>query len=199
MYRVLGKGGFGEVCACQVRATGKMYACKKLEKKRIKKRRGEAMVLTEKQILQKINSRFVVALAYAYETKDSLCLVLTLMNGGDLKFHIYNMGNEPGFDLERARFYGAEVRESLRNNFTQLSLLPHFNFRLLHQPLLQVLGVIVRTSPVVGKGNLYKLERGLKKVSRNVFFNRKLSLMGNRQIQHQPAASFYVLLPKSIK
>ncbi|CAN7943431.1 unnamed protein product [Ixodes hexagonus] len=40
MYRVLGKGGFGEVCACQVRATGKMYACKKLEKKRIKKRRG---------------------------------------------------------------------------------------------------------------------------------------------------------------
>jgi len=60
MYRVLGKGGFGEVCACQVRATGKMYACKKLEKKRIKKRNGEAMALNEKQILQKINSRFVV-------------------------------------------------------------------------------------------------------------------------------------------
>lgn len=61
MYRVLGKGGFGEVCACQVRATGKMYACKKLEKKRIKKRRGETMVLIEKQILQKVNSRFVVS------------------------------------------------------------------------------------------------------------------------------------------
>lgn len=61
MYRVLGKGGFGEVCACQVRATGKMYACKKLEKKRIKKRSGERMALNEKQILQKINSRFVVS------------------------------------------------------------------------------------------------------------------------------------------
>ncbi|XP_018336919.1 G protein-coupled receptor kinase 2 isoform X2 [Agrilus planipennis] len=109
MYRVLGKGGFGEVCACQVRATGKMYACKKLEKKRIKKRKGEAMVLTEKQILQKINSRFVVSLAYAYETKDALCLVLTIMNGGDLKFHIYNMGGEPGLDIARARFYAAEV------------------------------------------------------------------------------------------
>lgn len=60
MYRVLGKGGFGEVCACQVRATGKMYACKKLEKKRIKKRKGEVMALSEKQILQKVNSRFVV-------------------------------------------------------------------------------------------------------------------------------------------
>ncbi|RWS12340.1 G protein-coupled receptor kinase 2-like protein [Dinothrombium tinctorium] len=115
MYRVLGKGGFGEVCACQVRATGKMYACKKLEKKRIKKRKGESMVLIEKQILQKINSRFVVSLAYAYETKDSLCLVLTLMNGGDLKFHIYNMGGEPGFELERARFHAAEVAQGLEH------------------------------------------------------------------------------------
>ena len=61
MYRVLGKGGFGEVCACQVRSSGKMYACKKLEKKRIKKRKGESMVLTEKQILQKVNSNFVVS------------------------------------------------------------------------------------------------------------------------------------------
>ncbi|XP_004428184.1 PREDICTED: G protein-coupled receptor kinase 5 isoform X1 [Ceratotherium simum simum] len=107
-YRVLGKGGFGEVCACQVRATGKMYACKRLEKKRIKKRKGESMALNEKQILEKVNSRFVVNLAYAYETKDALCLVLTIMNGGDLKFHIYNMGN-PGFEEERALFYAAEI------------------------------------------------------------------------------------------
>lgn len=35
------------------------------------------------------------------------------MNGGDLKFHIYNMGGEPGFDIERARFYAAEVTEGL--------------------------------------------------------------------------------------
>ncbi|XP_038071102.1 G protein-coupled receptor kinase 5-like isoform X2 [Patiria miniata] len=107
-YRVLGKGGFGEVCACQVRATGKMYACKKLEKKRIKKRKGEVMALNEKLLLQKVNSRFVVSLAYAYETRDALCLVLTIMNGGDLKFHIHNLG-APGFEEERARFYAAEI------------------------------------------------------------------------------------------
>lgn len=70
MYRVLGKGGFGEVCACQVRATGKMYACKKLEKKRIKKRKGEAMVLIEKQILQKINSKFVVSVQPVYSVSS---------------------------------------------------------------------------------------------------------------------------------
>lgn len=39
-FRVLGKGGFGEVSASQMRATGKMYACKKLNKKRLKKRKG---------------------------------------------------------------------------------------------------------------------------------------------------------------
>lgn len=108
MYRVLGKGGFGEVYACQVRSTGKMYACKKMEKKRVKKRKGEAMAMTEKQILEKINSAFVVSLAYAYEMKDSLCLVLTLMNGGDLKFHIHNMGSQ-GLDEKRAIFYAAEI------------------------------------------------------------------------------------------
>ncbi|QQP48942.1 G protein-coupled receptor kinase, partial [Caligus rogercresseyi] len=109
MYRVLGKGGFGEVCACQSRATGKLYACKKLEKKRIKKRNGEGMVLSEKLILQNINSRFVVSLAYAFETKEALCLVLKIMTGGDLKFHIYNMGGEPGFSEERSKFYAAEI------------------------------------------------------------------------------------------
>lgn len=39
-FRVLGKGGFGEVSACQMKASGKLYACKKLNKKRLKKRKG---------------------------------------------------------------------------------------------------------------------------------------------------------------
>jgi G protein-coupled receptor kinase len=107
MYRVLGKGGFGEVCACQSRSTGRMYACKKLEKKRIKKRKGEMMAINEKQILEKVSSRFIVNLAYAFESKDSLCLILTLMNGGDLKFHIYHLAGE--FTEDRALFYTAEI------------------------------------------------------------------------------------------
>ncbi|KAL7376204.1 hypothetical protein ABVT39_003274 [Epinephelus coioides] len=107
-YRLLGKGGFGEVWACQVRATGMMYACKKLEKTHVKKRRGESMALNEKEILEGLDSRFVVNLAYAYETKHALCMVLTMMSGGDLRFHIYNMG-EPGLDKDRVCFYAAEV------------------------------------------------------------------------------------------
>lgn len=38
-----------------------MYACKRLEKKRIKKRKGESMALNEKRILEKVSSRFVVS------------------------------------------------------------------------------------------------------------------------------------------
>ncbi|XP_053267320.1 G protein-coupled receptor kinase 5 isoform X2 [Pleuronectes platessa] len=102
-YRLLGKGGFGEVWACQVRATGMMYACKKLEKTHVKKRRGEAMALNEKKILEGL-----VNLAYAYETKHALCMVLTMMSGGDLKYHIYNIG-VPGLDRDRVCFYAAEV------------------------------------------------------------------------------------------
>uniref|UniRef100_A0A8C6L7P1 G protein-coupled receptor kinase n=1 Tax=Nothobranchius furzeri TaxID=105023 RepID=A0A8C6L7P1_NOTFU len=107
-YRLLGKGGFGEVWACQVRATGMMYACKKLEKTHVKARRGESMALNEKEILEEMNSRFVVNLAYAYQTKNSLCLVLTMMNGGDLKFHIQQM-EKKGLAEDRVRFYAAEV------------------------------------------------------------------------------------------
>ncbi|KAM6903108.1 G protein-coupled receptor kinase 5 [Xenentodon cancila] len=107
-YRLLGKGGFGEVWACQVRATGMLYACKKLEKTHVKKRHGEALALNEKELLEEVDSRFVVSLAYAYETKHALCMVLTMMSGGDLRFHIYNMG-ATGFDQDRVRFYAAEV------------------------------------------------------------------------------------------
>ena len=86
-----------------------MYACKKFDKKYIKKYKAESMVLNEKVILEKVNSRFVVNLTYAFETKEALCLVLTIMSGGDLKFHIYKMGDEPGFNESRARFYAAEI------------------------------------------------------------------------------------------
>lgn len=37
-----------------------MYACKKLDKTHVKKRRGEAMALNEKEILEGLDSRFVV-------------------------------------------------------------------------------------------------------------------------------------------
>ncbi|XP_061818251.1 rhodopsin kinase GRK1b [Nerophis lumbriciformis] len=109
-FRVLGKGGFGEVYACQAKATGKMYANKKLDKKRLKKRKGYEGAIVEKRILAKVHSRFIVTLAYAFQTKTDLCLVMTIMNGGDLRFHMYNVDEKnPGFNEKRACFYTAQV------------------------------------------------------------------------------------------
>ncbi|KAM4619818.1 rhodopsin kinase GRK1b [Polymixia lowei] len=109
-FRVLGKGGFGEVHACQAKATGKMYANKKLDKKRLKKRKGYEGAIVEKRILAKVHSRFIVSLAYAFQTKTDLCLVMTIMNGGDLRFHMYNVDEKnPGFNETRACFYTAQI------------------------------------------------------------------------------------------
>ncbi|XP_038658681.1 rhodopsin kinase GRK1 [Scyliorhinus canicula] len=109
-FRVLGKGGFGEVSACQMKATGKLYACKKLGKKRLKKRKGNQGAMVEQRILARVHTRFIVSLAYAFQTKEELCLVMTIMNGGDLRYHIYNVDeNNPGFDEDRACFYTAQI------------------------------------------------------------------------------------------
>ncbi|XP_042281590.1 rhodopsin kinase GRK1-like [Thunnus albacares] len=115
-FRVLGKGGFGEVSACQMKATGKLYACKKLNKKRLKKRKGYEGAMVEKRILEKVHSRFIVSLAYAFQTKDELCLVMTIMNGGDLKYHVYLVDeNNPGFNEPRACFYIAQIIQGLEH------------------------------------------------------------------------------------
>ncbi|CAG14243.1 unnamed protein product, partial [Tetraodon nigroviridis] len=97
-----------QVCAVQAKHTGQIYACKKLDKRRLKKKGGERLALIEKQILEKANSRFVINLAYAYDDKMHLCLVMDLMNGGDLKFHIYDLGKR-GIRMERVVYYVAQI------------------------------------------------------------------------------------------
>lgn len=72
------------------------------------------MALLEKKILEKVNSLFLVNLGYAYDTKTHLCLVMTLMNGGDLKYHIYNIGYDgkgvdKGIEMKRIIHYTAQI------------------------------------------------------------------------------------------
>nr|XP_023405501.1 G protein-coupled receptor kinase 4 [Loxodonta africana] len=69
---------------------------------------GQSQTLSMGSLTLQFATSLIVSLSYTYETRDALCLVLTIMNGGDLKFHIYNLGN-PGFDEHRAVFYAAEL------------------------------------------------------------------------------------------
>ncbi|XP_014479359.1 PREDICTED: G protein-coupled receptor kinase 1 isoform X2 [Dinoponera quadriceps] len=110
VHRIIGRGGFGEVYGCRKADTGKMYAMKCLDKKRIKMKQGETLALNERIMLSLVSTGmdcpFIVCMTYAFHTADKLCFILDLMNGGDLHYHLSQHGvfNEP-----EMKFYAAEV------------------------------------------------------------------------------------------
>lgn len=63
-------------------------------------------VLEERNVLTMMKSNFVTNLKYALQDEDTMFLVMDLMIGGDLKFHLINAGR---FTEKRARFYAAQV------------------------------------------------------------------------------------------
>ena len=103
---VLGRGGFGLVHACVRRDTGKVYAMKIMNKKRVKNNAAEDLCMGERAILRNVNSPFVVSLRYAFTTPTNAILVMDIMTGGDLFYHL---GKVKRFNEERARFYAAQV------------------------------------------------------------------------------------------
>ena len=56
VHRIIGRGGFGEVYGCRKADTGKMYAMKCLDKKRIKLKGGEALAINERVMLQLVST-----------------------------------------------------------------------------------------------------------------------------------------------
>ena len=92
VHRIIGRGGFGEVYGCRKADTGKMYAMKCLDKKRIKMKQGETLALNERIMLSLVSTGhdcpFIVCMTYAFHTQDKLCFILDLMNGGDLHYHL---------------------------------------------------------------------------------------------------------------
>lgn len=106
IHRIIGRGGFGEVFGCRKDDSGRMFAMKLLDKKRIKVKKGELLSLNERNMLAKVNSPFVVNLYYAFQTPEKLCFILDLMNGGDLHYHLTQHGV---FNEEEVKFYAAEL------------------------------------------------------------------------------------------
>lgn len=79
VHRIIGRGGFGEVYGCRKADTGKMYAMKCLDKKRIKMKQGETLALNERIMLSLVStgvrnfflSSFVKNDASAFNHDDS--------------------------------------------------------------------------------------------------------------------------------
>ena len=106
LFRVLGRGGFGMVNACKRSASGKLYAMKAMNKQRIKTKKAENFCLNERNILAAIDSPFVVCLKYSFANSKELFLILDLMMGGDLGYHLQRKGK---FSTEETLYYSSRI------------------------------------------------------------------------------------------
>uniref|UniRef100_A0A7S2EA79 Protein kinase domain-containing protein n=1 Tax=Trieres chinensis TaxID=1514140 RepID=A0A7S2EA79_TRICV len=109
--RVLGRGGFGLVTACKKGTSGKLYAMKVMNKKRIKIKKSETLTLNERECLAAVDSPFVVNLKYAFQSKEDIFLILDLMTGGDLSFHLQQKGR---FPKKECLYYAARIMLGLQ-------------------------------------------------------------------------------------
>lgn len=57
-------------------------------------------------MLAQINNPFIIPLKFSFQSSEKLYLVLAFVNGGDLFYHLQR---EQRFDINRARFYTAEL------------------------------------------------------------------------------------------
>eukprot|EP00050_Salpingoeca_kvevrii_P001082 m.161934 g.161934 ORF g.161934 m.161934 type:complete len:655 (-) comp10294_c0_seq1:3764-5728(-) len=111
-FRVLGRGGFGEVYAAQRIETGRMYAMKRLNKALVKRKNAIQLAVNERNLLAMVDSKFVVGLVFSFQTKTDLFLVVNLMNSGDLGFHLSKCKR---FDEVRAKYYAAQILLGLQH------------------------------------------------------------------------------------
>mmetsp|Transcript_20681 Transcript_20681/g.47943 ORF Transcript_20681/g.47943 Transcript_20681/m.47943 type:complete len:380 (+) Transcript_20681:112-1251(+) len=117
---IIGEGGFGKVNAVisRIKKTedGKdqWYAIKTMAKAQILKKsnnHGLDMLFNERNLLADLKSDFLINMHHCFQDDDSCYIVMDLMLGGDLRFH---MARRDFFNENDARFYIALCALSLR-------------------------------------------------------------------------------------
>jgi beta-adrenergic-receptor kinase len=106
LFRILGRGGFGMVYGCKRAYTGKLYAMKIMDLKRVKNKKAESLCLNERNVLAAVDSPFLVCLKAAFITSSELYLILDLMIGGDLGYHLSRKGR---FTPAETKYYSARI------------------------------------------------------------------------------------------
>ncbi|KAF2275607.1 serine/threonine-protein kinase YPK2/YKR2 [Westerdykella ornata] len=106
LLKVVGKGSFGKVMQVMKKDTRRIYALKTIRKAHIISRSEVAHTLAERSVLAQINNPFIVPLKFSFQSPEKLYLVLAFVNGGELFHHLQK---EQRFDINRARFYTAEL------------------------------------------------------------------------------------------
>ena len=108
---VIGKGGFSKVWKIQSKKTKTIYALKEMSKLKIIDKKSEKSINSEREFLSKLNHPFIVNMHYAFQDKQNLYLVMDILNGGDLRYHISRYRK---FSEEQTRFFIANIIYSLQ-------------------------------------------------------------------------------------
>ena len=77
-----------------------------MSKLKIIDKKSEKSINSEREFLSKLNHSFIVNMHYAFQDRDNLYLVMDLLNGGDLRFHISRYRK---FSEEQTRFFLANI------------------------------------------------------------------------------------------
>ncbi len=111
--RRAGKGGFGKVNAIQRRSNGELCALKRMGKAEvIKKESHIRMIWTERRVMSRLSSPFLVNLMHAFQDDRELYFCMPFMQGGDLRFHLSKLGCLSEAD---AKFYAAQILMGLES------------------------------------------------------------------------------------
>ena len=85
---VIGRGGFGKVWKVESKKNNKLYAMKEMSKVKIIDKRSEKSIKSERNLLSKMNHPFIINMHYSFQDKDTLYLIMDLLTGGDIRYHI---------------------------------------------------------------------------------------------------------------
>ena len=85
---IVGRGGFGKVWKVRLKKTNELFALKEMSKVKIIDRRSEISIMSERNLLSKLNHPFIVNMYFAFQDFCNLYLVMDLLTGGDLRYHI---------------------------------------------------------------------------------------------------------------
>ena len=84
----IGRGGFGKVWKVEYKKTKEFYAMKEMSKARILAKKSVNSVMNERKILSYLKHPHIVNMQFAFQDRENLYLVMDLMPGGDLRYHI---------------------------------------------------------------------------------------------------------------
>ncbi|KAF6813841.1 AGC/YANK protein kinase [Colletotrichum sojae] len=110
LLRVVGRGAFGKVRIVERKDTNLSFALKYIRKDEVVRSESVRNIIRERRMLEHVNHPFICNLRYSFQDIEYMYLVVDLMSGGDLRFHI----SRKTFTEEAVRFWIAELGCALR-------------------------------------------------------------------------------------